>query len=363
MCLFEVLMPEFITSPATAAAGLGALAAEAQAPPAPVIPSAGPPESDDDDDLMITLDENATSYEPTQNRFQYQRVAPDAGSKPPSQDMDGASAIPGLGFGTRSAIGGIPRSAIPGLGPSFPMNLPVNQPSSQEAKPPPEAHPPGPGGPGAHMRPPPRRQLRMEDAVFPSQWRPGLGIKLPGQTRVSPEEYREFLSLGHGDIFDIDLDSVVDAPWRIPGIDPGDFFNYGMTEQGWKDYLARVYRFRQEFAMKGQIQTIEQARGAGRGRGGPMEGQFFGAPGAPAPGSQFPAAGGGGTDGGADGDQALQSSMAEGRDEHYEAFVTSERPPVSDMDCDVGLACLQLADTCEPDEGGRHVFLSKVFVA
>ena len=31
-------------------------------------------------------------------------------------------------------------------------------------------------------------------------------IKLPRQTRVTPEEYREFLSLGHGEIFTLDLD-------------------------------------------------------------------------------------------------------------------------------------------------------------
>jgi hypothetical protein len=35
--------------------------------------------------------------------------------------------------------------------------------------------------------------------------------------QVSPEEYKEFLNLGHGEIFDIDLDSVVDAPWRWVG--------------------------------------------------------------------------------------------------------------------------------------------------
>ena len=32
--------------------------------------------------------------------------------------------------------------------------------------------------------------------------------------QVSPEEYREFLALGHGEIFNLDLDAVVDAPWR-----------------------------------------------------------------------------------------------------------------------------------------------------
>ena len=34
----------------------------------------------------------------------------------------------------------------------------------------------------------------------------GKAIKLPRQTRVTPEEYKEFLALGHGEIFDIDLD-------------------------------------------------------------------------------------------------------------------------------------------------------------
>jgi hypothetical protein len=42
-------------------------------------------------------------------------------------------------------------------------------------------------------------------AILPSgsltQW-----VKLPRQTRVTPEEYREFISLGHGEIFNVDLD-------------------------------------------------------------------------------------------------------------------------------------------------------------
>lgn len=32
--------------------------------------------------------------------------------------------------------------------------------------------------------------------------------------QVSPEEYREFLALGHGEIFSLPIDAVVDAPWR-----------------------------------------------------------------------------------------------------------------------------------------------------
>lgn len=76
---------------------------------------------------MITLDENATAVEPMQNRFSYTRHV--AGGAPPGQHgeacngMAAAAAPPGPsrgggggGFGGQTMIGGIPRSAIPGLG-------------------------------------------------------------------------------------------------------------------------------------------------------------------------------------------------------------------------------------------------------
>lgn len=44
-------------------------------------------------------------------------------------------------------------------------------------------------------------------------------------------------------------------PRRLPGIDPSDFFNFGQTERGWRDYCARVAQYRLEFGMKGQIQV------------------------------------------------------------------------------------------------------------
>lgn len=42
--------------------------------------------------------------------------------------------------------------------------------------------------------------------MLPSQAGDSQLIRLPGQTRVSPEEYKEFLGLGHGDVFDLDPD-------------------------------------------------------------------------------------------------------------------------------------------------------------
>lgn len=67
---------------------------------------------------------------------------------------------------------------------------------------------------------------------------------------MTPEEYKEFLALGHGEIFSLDLDRVVEAPWGLPGIDISDFFNFGLTYRTWKEYCRQVQQFRQEFTMQ-----------------------------------------------------------------------------------------------------------------
>ena len=54
------------------------------------------------------------------------------------------------------------------------------------------------------------------DAKLPSQAGPQDLIRLPGQTRVSPEEYKEFLQLGHGDIFELNPDRSVS--WDCRGM-------------------------------------------------------------------------------------------------------------------------------------------------
>lgn len=92
---------------------------------------------------------------------------------------------------------------------------------------------------------------------FPSRAAPDQALKLPGQTRVTPDEYKEFLGLGHGEIFNLDLDRVVEPPWRLPGAESSDFFNYGMDEAGWKEYCKKIEFHRQEFSMKKKIQTYE----------------------------------------------------------------------------------------------------------
>ena len=80
-----------------------------------------------------------------------------------------------------------------------------------------------------------------------------------GARFIPPEEYKEFLTLGHGGIFDLDLDAVDSTPWRGPGVDASDFFNYGLNERGWRAYAQRVRQVRMEAAHRSRIATLEVA--------------------------------------------------------------------------------------------------------
>ncbi len=58
------------------------------------------------------------------------------------------------------------------------------------------------------------------------------------QTRVTPEEYKEFLSLGHGDIFSLDTDRVVDPPWRCAAQRSGTRLVCGAGRGGARQWAA-----------------------------------------------------------------------------------------------------------------------------
>ncbi|KAJ3056124.1 cleavage polyadenylation factor subunit fip1 [Rhizophlyctis rosea] len=46
-------------------------------------------------------------------------------------------------------------------------------------------------------------------------------------------------------IYDVDLESLEDKPWRRPGSDITDYFNYGFNEQTWTAYCAKQKRLRE----------------------------------------------------------------------------------------------------------------------
>ncbi|KAI8142465.1 Fip1 motif-domain-containing protein [Fennellomyces sp. T-0311] len=54
-------------------------------------------------------------------------------------------------------------------------------------------------------------------------------------------------------ITDVDLDSFEDRPWRKPGADITDYFNYGFNEVTWKAYCAQQKMFRENKKMMGDM--------------------------------------------------------------------------------------------------------------
>lgn len=40
-------------------------------------------------------------------------------------------------------------------------------------------------------------------------------------------------------IFEVDMDALAEKPWRRPGSDISDYFNYGFDEVSWEAYCYR----------------------------------------------------------------------------------------------------------------------------
>ncbi|EGZ26865.1 hypothetical protein PHYSODRAFT_320741 [Phytophthora sojae] len=65
---------------------------------------------------------------------------------------------------------------------------------------------------------------------------------------------------GRRTAFDVDIDLLEDRPWRKPGVDISDYFNYGFDEHSWREYAARQLRLRRELAVeKSREQASRQA--------------------------------------------------------------------------------------------------------
>jgi len=80
-----------------------------------------------------------------------------------------------------------------------------------------------------------------------------------GSRFIPPEEYKEFLHLGHGGIFDLDLNNVDMLPWRVRGVEQDAYFNYGFTERSWREYTVEIRRARIDAHLKNQIEIVSGA--------------------------------------------------------------------------------------------------------
>lgn len=61
-------------------------------------------------------------------------------------------------------------------------------------------------------------------------------------------------------LYDHDLDAFEDKPWRKPGADLTDYFNYGFTESNWRAYCMKQRALRDEFASQKKISVTEGPR-------------------------------------------------------------------------------------------------------
>lgn len=41
-------------------------------------------------------------------------------------------------------------------------------------------------------------------------------------------------------IFEVDIDSFEEKPWKLPGVDVSDFFNFGLNEDSWREYCKQL---------------------------------------------------------------------------------------------------------------------------
>ena len=49
------------------------------------------------------------------------------------------------------------------------------------------------------------------------------------------------------DIYDVDPETFEDKPWRKPGADITDYFNFGFNEQTWRAYCNKQKAIRDEY--------------------------------------------------------------------------------------------------------------------
>ncbi|KAG8651948.1 hypothetical protein MANES_06G037900v8 [Manihot esculenta] len=70
----------------------------------------------------------------------------------------------------------------------------------------------------------------------------------------------DFTLPSHKTIFDVDIDSFEEKPWKYPGVDISDFFNFGLNEEIWKGYCKQLEQHRLETTMQSKIRVYESGR-------------------------------------------------------------------------------------------------------
>lgn len=91
----------------------------------------------------------------------------------------------------------------------------------------------------------------------------GITMPTPGikpQGKFSIEEFESVGVINGVPAHEYNVDGIEDKPWRMPGADITDYFNYGFNEETWKAYCERQKRIRIHESCTGlPMQTTGQA--------------------------------------------------------------------------------------------------------
>ncbi|PSS21028.1 FIP1[V]-like [Actinidia chinensis var. chinensis] len=131
------------------------------------------------------------------------------------------------------------------------------------AAPIPGAAPVGAGGAPGQLRPP--VNMGSVSGRGRGDWRPmqksfHAGFGMPGWGNNTSGRGLDFTLPSHKTIFEVDVDSFEEKPWKLPGIDISDFFNFSLNEDSWKDYCKQLEQLRLETTMQSKIRVYESGR-------------------------------------------------------------------------------------------------------
>ncbi|KDR04030.1 Pre-mRNA 3'-end-processing factor FIP1 [Zootermopsis nevadensis] len=114
------------------------------------------------------------------------------------------------------------------------------------------------------LQAPARKEAGVEE-TGDVQFQPASGIQCrfaqPG--KFSIEEFEAVGTINGVPAHEFNLDSLEDKPWRKPGADITDYFNYGFNEETWRAYCERQKRIRIHESGVGLAQIGGQTAGRG----------------------------------------------------------------------------------------------------
>ncbi|RZC89060.1 hypothetical protein C5167_030752 [Papaver somniferum] len=115
----------------------------------------------------------------------------------------------------------------------------------------------------------PYKYIRPNGTLFPSNnvKSSGAGTAVsfssaPGSSMALPivSQGCDFSLPRYMTIFDVNVETFERKPWRYPGVDITNFFNFGLDEESWKDYCNQLEHFRQQ-ATKVPVRGHNQSHG------------------------------------------------------------------------------------------------------